>query len=61
MNRKEIEQLHNQIITEKQYEEIIEHEEVATIDCVGNSGQYPSAIWYDAQFTDGTAIHVFLK
>jgi len=61
MTREQIELLNGQIVTEEQFEEIEQHEEVARIENNGGSGRYPSCTWHTVYFTDGEEIDIYYK
>ena len=61
MTRNEIEALSGEIITEKQLEDIELSEDVASVDNMGYSGNYPGANWFSVEFQDGDDIDVYVR
>lgn len=61
MNKKEIELLNNEIITDEQWELINESQDVERFECLGDSASHPGYTWYSVEFFDGSDIDVFIK
>jgi len=61
MTREQIEALSGQIVTDDQFEEIEQHEEVARVENNGNSGSIPGATWYTVYFVDGEEMDIYYK
>ena len=48
------------IVTSKEYDFVCEHEDVKTVENCGNSGLYPSKVWYKLTLTNGEDYNIYL-
>lgn len=60
MKREEILKLNGELVTESQYDEIAEHEDVISIENNGNSGRFVNKIWYSVYLTEDEEISIYL-
>ena len=61
MTREELEKFDGEIVTEEQFREIEEHEEVTAVENCGVSGKYYGCIWYNVVFDDGEEISIYTE
>ena len=61
MERAEIKKLDNEIVTEKQFDEIELAPEVTEVNNLGFSSSHPGCNWYNVEFEDGESIDIFLR
>lgn len=60
MKREEILNLNGELVTEAQYDEIAEHEDVISIENNGNSGRFVDKTWYSVYLTEDEEISIYL-
>lgn len=63
MNEMTIEELKEitGIITDEEFDELLENENVIESECLGFSSYHTTATWYDISLTDGTTIDIYVE
>lgn len=61
MNLEELLELDNEILTEKDLEELEESELVKDFESLGTSGQHPNCTWYSVTLINDETIDVYCK